>query len=175
MSAKAHDVLQINGVVVDAWTEGVIASHGKKIEEGFATLGQEANFESWRVSRNVIVRKTDAEAEDAALNPEGGNFFYLDYLWKVLVAANYTAVMKEDPNMADADVKIADLVNDIVIYGSPDTVAQKIQAMRERVGDFGTLLLAVMDGEGKNDAGERETMTLLANEVVPKINSMEKA
>lgn len=154
--------------------EGVIASHGKKIEEGFATLGQEPNFESWRVSRNVVIRKTDAEAEDAALNPEGGNFFYLDYLWKVLVAANYTAVMKDDPTMADEDVKISDLVNNIVIHGSPDTVAQKIEAMRERVGDFGTLLMAVMDGEGANEAGERESMTLLANEVVPKINSMVK-
>jgi alkanesulfonate monooxygenase SsuD/methylene tetrahydromethanopterin reductase-like flavin-dependent oxidoreductase (luciferase family) len=150
--------------------EGVIASHGKKIAEGFATLGKEPNYESWRVARNVVIRKTDAEAEEAALNPEGGNFFYLDYLWKVLVAANYTAVMKEDPNMADEDVKVSDLVNDIVIHGSPDTVAQKIEAMRGRVGDFGHLLLAIMDGEGSNDAGERETMTLLANEVLPKIN-----
>jgi alkanesulfonate monooxygenase SsuD/methylene tetrahydromethanopterin reductase-like flavin-dependent oxidoreductase (luciferase family) len=154
--------------------EGVIASHGKKVEEGFATLGKPVDFSSWRVARNVVIRETDAEAEEAALNPEGGNFFYLDYLWKVLVAANYTAVMKEDPNMADEDVKVSDLVNDIVIHGSPDTVAQKIQAMRERVGDFGTLLMAVMDGEGANNEGENKTMTLLANEVVPKINSMEK-
>lgn len=150
--------------------EGVIASHGKKIREGFETLGKEANFDSWRVARNIVIRKTDAEAEEAALNPEGGNFFYVDYLWKVLVAANYTAVMKEDPDMADEDVKISDLVNDIVIHGSPDTVAQKIQAMRERVGDFGHLLMAMMDGEGTNEAGERESMRLLTEEVLPKIN-----
>ncbi|MDY7557594.1 hypothetical protein [Cryobacterium sp. 10C3] len=80
--------------------------------------------------------------------------------------------MKADPNMADEDVNISDLVKDIVIYGSPDTVAQKIEAMRERSGTFGTLLLAVMDGEGANEAGERQTMTLLANEVLPKINSL---
>jgi alkanesulfonate monooxygenase SsuD/methylene tetrahydromethanopterin reductase-like flavin-dependent oxidoreductase (luciferase family) len=155
--------------------EFVIKSHGDKIREAYEEMGQPVSYENWRVARNVVIRKTDAEAEDAALNPEGGNFFYLDYLWKVLVAANYTAVMKEDPNVADEDVKIADLVNDIVIYGSPDTVAQKLEAMRERVGDFGHLLMAVMDGEGENNAGEHQTMTLLANEVLPKINSKVKA
>jgi alkanesulfonate monooxygenase SsuD/methylene tetrahydromethanopterin reductase-like flavin-dependent oxidoreductase (luciferase family) len=155
--------------------EAVVASHWQKYLEGCESVGKEPTGDEWRVARNIVIRETDAEAEEAALNPDGGNFFYLDYLWKVLVAANYTAVMKTDPNMADADVKVSDLVKDIVIYGSPDTVAQKIQAMREKSGNFGTLLLSVMDGEGANEAGERQTMTLLANEVLPKINSMEKA
>jgi hypothetical protein len=47
--------------------------------------------------------------------------------------------------------------------------------MRERVGDFGHLLMAVMDGEGENNEGEETSMTLLANEVLPKINSKVKA
>jgi len=154
--------------------EFVIASHGKKIAEGFEEMGQEPNFDSWRVARNIVIRDSEAEAEEAALSPDGGNYFYIDYLWKVLMAANYTAVMKEDANMPDADVKISDLLDDIVIYGTADTVAQKIQAMRDRVGNFGHLLMAIMDGEGKNDAGERQTMTALANDVLPKINSMSK-
>lgn len=152
--------------------ENVVASHWQKYLEGCDAVGKEATGEEWRVARNVVVRPTDAEAEEAVLDPNGGNFFYLEYLWKVLKAANYTAVMKSDPSMSDDDVTVEDLVRDIVIYGSPNTVAEKIAAMRERSGKFGGLLMAMMDGSGANEAGERQSMTLLANEVMPKLRGL---
>lgn len=152
--------------------ESVVASHWQKYLEGCESIGKEPTGEDWRVARNIVVRETDAEAEEAALNPEGGNFFYLDYLWKVLCAAGYSAVMKSDPNQADEDIKIEDLMREVIIYGSPNTVAEKIAAMRERSGKFGGLLMAMMDGEGSNDDGERTSMKLLANEVMPKLRKL---
>ncbi len=152
--------------------ENVVASHWQKYLEGCEAVGKEATGEEWRVARNVVVRKTDAEAEEAALDPQGGNYFYMDYLWKVLRAADYTAVMKSDPSQADEDVKVEDLMKEIVIYGSPETVAEKIAAMRERSGKFGGLLMALMDGEGSNDEGERTSMRLLAEEVMPKLRAL---
>ena len=53
-------------------------------------------------------------------------------------------------------------------YGSPKTVLDKLVAFRERVGPFGTLLMTGLDWAGPNAAWERESMRLLAQEVMPK-------
>jgi hypothetical protein len=55
-----------------------------------------------------------------------------------------------------------------VTYGSPKTVLDKLVAFREQVGPFGTLLLTGVDWGGANAAWERESMHLMAHEVMPK-------
>jgi alkanesulfonate monooxygenase SsuD/methylene tetrahydromethanopterin reductase-like flavin-dependent oxidoreductase (luciferase family) len=146
----------------------VIQSHWKKYVEGCDSIGREPTGEDWRVSRNMVIAQTDSEARDRVFDPEGGNFYYFSYLWEVLKAADYTAVMKQDPTVADEDLSVEDLIESMVLYGSPDTVTEKLQALREDTGPFGTLLLSMMDGSGVNESRERETMALLANEVAPR-------
>lgn len=114
---------------------------------------------------------TDSEARDRVLDPEGGNYFYFNYLWEVLNKANYLAVTKQDPSLPDDQVSIEDLVESMVVYGSPETVAEKLRALQERTGPFGTLLMAMMDGSGPNEARERESMKLLATEVAPRLEA----
>ena len=55
-----------------------------------------------------------------------------------------------------------------VIHGSPRTVLDKLVALRERVGPFGTLLQIGLDWSGPNEAWERDGMRLLAHEVMPR-------
>jgi alkanesulfonate monooxygenase SsuD/methylene tetrahydromethanopterin reductase-like flavin-dependent oxidoreductase (luciferase family) len=150
----------------------VVASHWKKYVEGCESIGREPTGDEWRVSRNMVIAQTDSEAKDSVFDPEGGNYYYFAYLFEVLKAANYTAVMKQDPSTKDEDLTVEDLIESMVIYGSPDTVTEKLQVFRETTGPFGTLLLAMMDGSGPNEARERETMTLLANVVAPRFQSM---
>jgi alkanesulfonate monooxygenase SsuD/methylene tetrahydromethanopterin reductase-like flavin-dependent oxidoreductase (luciferase family) len=150
----------------------VINSHWKKYVEGCETIGKEPTGDEWRVSRNMVIAETDSEAKDRVFDPEGGNYYYFAYLWEVLKAANYTAVMKQDPSTPDEDISVNDLIESMVIYGSPDTVTEKLQAFRESTGPFGTLLLSMMDGQGVNESRERETMTLLANVVAPRFKSV---
>ena len=57
----------------------------------------------------------------------------------------------------------------LVIYGSPDKVADEILAFREQVGDFGTLLYAGKDW--RDPALGRRSMMLMAEQVLPKINA----
>lgn len=149
----------------------VVASHWTKYVEGCENIGVEPTGDDWRVSRNIVIAETDEEARDRALDPTGGNAFYFSYLWEVLKKADYSAVMKSDPSVADEDITVDDLVESMVIYGSPDTVTQKLEALREETGPFGTLLMAMMDGGPTGDANERETMRLLAQEVAPKIGA----
>jgi len=150
----------------------VISSHWKKYVEGCESIGVEPTGDEWRVSRNMVIASTDSEARDSVFDPEGSNYYYFAYLWAVLKAANYTAVMKQDPNTPDDALSVEDLIESMVIYGSPDTVTEKLTAFRETTGPFGTLLLSMMDGSGVNDARERETMTLLANVVAPRFASV---
>jgi alkanesulfonate monooxygenase SsuD/methylene tetrahydromethanopterin reductase-like flavin-dependent oxidoreductase (luciferase family) len=146
----------------------VIASHWKKYVEGCESIGSEPTGDEWRVARNMVIASTDSEARDRVFDPDGSNFYYFSYLWAVLKAADYTAVMKQDPSVADEDLTVNDLIESMVIYGSPDTVTQKLEAFRQDTGPFGTLLLAMMDGSGASNDRERETMTLLANDVAPR-------
>ena len=55
-----------------------------------------------------------------------------------------------------------------MIYGSTKTVLDKLVAFRDAVGPFGTLLMTGLDWSGPNAGWERESMRLLAQEVMPK-------
>jgi alkanesulfonate monooxygenase SsuD/methylene tetrahydromethanopterin reductase-like flavin-dependent oxidoreductase (luciferase family) len=68
--------------------------------------------------------------------------------------------------MSDDAVTVDALLDEMVIYGSPKTVADKIMAFREKVGPFGKLMLATTDWGG-NRAFEESSMTLLGTQVAP--------
>ena len=57
----------------------------------------------------------------------------------------------------------------LVVYGSPETVARKVLALREKVGGFGTLLYAAHDWGGEEERMKR-SMRLMAEEVMPRVN-----
>jgi len=145
----------------------VVASHWKKYVEGCEAVDREPTGDDWKVSRNIVIAPTDSEARDRVLDPNGPNYFYFDYLWRVLKAADYTAVMKEDASVPDDEFTVEGLMESMVVYGSPDTVTEKLKVLREGTGPFGTLLLAMMDGSHGFEAHEQETMKLLAEDVAP--------
>ena len=59
------------------------------------------------------------------------------------------------------------LLESRVIYGSPRTVTHQLDAFREQVGPFGTLVVSAMDWSGPNQAWEKESFHLLTQEVMP--------
>ena len=77
-------------------------------------------------------------------------------------------MIKPRPDMADDECTPEAIMNECVIHGSPRTVLDKLVALRERVGPFGTLLQIGLDWGGPNEAWERDGMRLLAHEVMPK-------
>jgi alkanesulfonate monooxygenase SsuD/methylene tetrahydromethanopterin reductase-like flavin-dependent oxidoreductase (luciferase family) len=151
--------------------EGTVIGHWKKYVEGCEAAKCKPTGDDWKVARNILVAESDAQAEDWLLDTKGSNYFYFDYLWEVLKRANYTIVAKPDPKMADSDVTVEGIVKASVIYGSAKTVTDKIMNLRERSGPFGTLLMAMMDGSGKNLERERLSMRRLAQDVLPHINA----
>jgi alkanesulfonate monooxygenase SsuD/methylene tetrahydromethanopterin reductase-like flavin-dependent oxidoreductase (luciferase family) len=149
--------------------EYVIASHWKKYKEGCEIAGRKPVGDEWRVARNIVIAESDSEARDRVMDPNGSNYYYFAYLWKVLLAVKYTAVMKADPKQSDDSVTVEQLIDSMVVYGSPRTVTEKLLSFRDRTGPFGGLLMASMDGSGPNRAREWESMTRLSREVMPAI------
>jgi alkanesulfonate monooxygenase SsuD/methylene tetrahydromethanopterin reductase-like flavin-dependent oxidoreductase (luciferase family) len=144
-----------------------IASHWQKYREGCEIAKRPPIGQDWRVARNIVVARSDAEARAIAFDPNGSLNYYFSYLWQALSIGKYTIAIRPDPKMSDADVTVDMLIDNIVIHGSPKTVAEKLIAFRERVGPFGKLVLACPDWEGANKAAQSESMRLLATEVMP--------
>lgn len=146
-----------------------VASHWTKFVEGCNEAGLEPDGSRWRVSRNIIIADSEAEARDLAHDRNGSTHYYYDYLWKALTSGNYGIAMKPDPTITDDQVDIDDVIDKLVIYGTRDTVVEKLRAFREEVGPFGTLLLASIDGGGRDGPAEQRTMRLLKDYVGPRL------
>ena len=69
--------------------------------------------------------------------------------------------------MPDSDITVDYLLDNIWVVGDPDTVAAKLARLRDDVGGFGTLLVIAHEGRPRT-AWER-SMTLLQNEVLPRL------
>jgi alkanesulfonate monooxygenase SsuD/methylene tetrahydromethanopterin reductase-like flavin-dependent oxidoreductase (luciferase family) len=156
----------ISGPTAPAWS---VASQWKTYSDAARSAGKRATGDNWRVSRNVVVAASDAEAEDRLYSERGANRHYFAYMRQALFLARRLSIIKPDPTMADDACTPDAIIGECAIHGSPRTVVDKLIAYRERVGPFGTLLQIGLDWGGPNEAWEREGMRLLAHEVMPKV------
>ena len=90
-----------------------------------------------------------------------GNFGFLEYL-------------KDDPNVPDSDVTPEYCAEKNWLVGSPSTVAEKLEAVYEDVGGFGSLLLFCFDYADQPEAWHN-SMRLLMEEVKPRVAHLKPA
>jgi alkanesulfonate monooxygenase SsuD/methylene tetrahydromethanopterin reductase-like flavin-dependent oxidoreductase (luciferase family) len=80
------------------------------------------------------------------------------------------SLFKADPNMSDDDLTVDGVLDNLVIWGTPDKVADELVQFQETVGQFGTLLYA---GKDWTDPGlARRSMVLLAEKVIPNVRTI---
>jgi alkanesulfonate monooxygenase SsuD/methylene tetrahydromethanopterin reductase-like flavin-dependent oxidoreductase (luciferase family) len=145
-----------------------VASHWDIYCEASESAGRRAVGDDWRVARNLLVAPSDLEAEDRMSHKSSSNDYYFTYMHGVFASLGILILVKPDPNMSDEETTPAVITDELVIYGSPKTVIDKLVAFRDRVGPFGTLLMTGVDWSGPNEAWEKQSMKLLADEVMPK-------
>jgi alkanesulfonate monooxygenase SsuD/methylene tetrahydromethanopterin reductase-like flavin-dependent oxidoreductase (luciferase family) len=145
-----------------------VATHWQTYSKAAADAGKPARGENWRVARNVMVADSDAEAHDRLFSPAGSNHYFYTYMREVLSRVGILSVMKPDPDMPDAAATVDVITEACAIHGSPQTFLDKLIALRDEVGPFGTLLMTGLDWSGPNREWERNSMRLLAQEVFPK-------
>jgi alkanesulfonate monooxygenase SsuD/methylene tetrahydromethanopterin reductase-like flavin-dependent oxidoreductase (luciferase family) len=145
-----------------------VAAHWRVYSAACAEAGRSARGENWRVARNVMVAQSDTEAHDRIFNPQGSNSYFYTYMREVLGRVGLLSVLKPDPDMPDDAATVEVITEACTIYGSPKTFLDKLIAFRDAAGPFGTLLMTGLDWSGPNRDWERESMRLLAQDVMPK-------
>jgi len=145
----------------------ILKTHWEAVETGAKRTGRVADRKTWRIARDVFVADTDAKARREAIGGTLGRD-YRDYFLKLLPKLRGFDMLKVDPAMADPEVTLEYLCDNIWIVGSPDTVATKLARLAEDVGGFGTLLVIAHEWTPRG-AWER-SMRLLKEEVVPRLS-----
>ena len=145
---------------------GLLKTHWEAIEAGAREADRTPERGAWRVAREIFVAETSAEARKQATSGVMARDFE-QYFLRLLPKVGMLGLMKNDPDMADSDVTIDYLVDNVFIVGSVDEVAQKLNDLVGEIGAFGTLL--AMGHEWEPYEAWHQSMSLLQNEVLPKL------
>ena len=151
-----------------------LAKHWAIYREGCEAAGRPANGSDWRVCRTILVAATDEEARAHVYGAESGYRHFYGHMHKVYSQIGRLGVLKSRPDMRDDEVTVDTFIEQRTIYGSPKTVLSELIALRRDAGPFGTLLLSGIDWAGPNAAWERESLTRLAQEVMPALSRADR-
>lgn len=143
----------------------VLKSHWEQVAAGAAAGGRVADRRQWRISREIFVAETTAEARRFAREGAIGRA-YREYFFHLLADRSKEVFFAHD-DMTIADVTIDYLIDNVWIVGDPDEVAGRLRALDEEVGGFGVLLAIAHDWD--EPARWRRSLELLAREVMPRL------
>jgi alkanesulfonate monooxygenase SsuD/methylene tetrahydromethanopterin reductase-like flavin-dependent oxidoreductase (luciferase family) len=130
-----------------------------------AAAGRRATPADWRIARNVFIADTTAEARRLARSNSLGQC--IQYILELTRRGPGIAMWKRDPRQTDAECNLDYFLDEVLIVGDPPEVVRKLRELRERVGDFGTLVLVAHDWD---DRGRwLRSQELFVREVVPSL------
>ena len=95
--------------------------------------------------------------------------YYYRSLFTKLKNNGRIELFKTRRDQPDDEVTLEMICEKLIIYGTPDSVADQLLAFQSEVGEFGTLLYAGKDWKDR-ELG-RESMILMAEKVMPRINA----
>jgi alkanesulfonate monooxygenase SsuD/methylene tetrahydromethanopterin reductase-like flavin-dependent oxidoreductase (luciferase family) len=162
-AARGWDPISANFLMPE-W----VKSHWPRYVEGCQRAGRKADPANWSVAKSIFVADDDKAAMAYATDPNGPYRYYYSQLFTKLKRGRIE-LFKTRLDQPDEEITLDKICNELIIYGSPDKVADEILKFRERVGDFGTLLYAGKDW--RDPALGKRSMTLLAEKVMPKVNA----
>ena len=165
-AARGWDPISAN-FLMPQW----VASHWPKYVEGCESVGRPADPANWRVAKSVFVADDLETAKRYATDPDSPYRFYYSQLFTKLVKHGRANLFKEYRDQPDDEVTLDHVCERLIIWGTPDKVADELLAFREETGDFGKLLYAGKDWADPELA--RRSMVLLAEQVAPAVNAAE--
>jgi alkanesulfonate monooxygenase SsuD/methylene tetrahydromethanopterin reductase-like flavin-dependent oxidoreductase (luciferase family) len=146
-----------------------VKSHWPKYVEGCERGGRVADPANWRVAKSVFVAKDAATAKAYATDPDSPYVYYYRSLFTKLKANGRVELFKTRRDQPDEEVTLESICDKLIIWGTPESVADQLLAFQEEVGKFGTLLYAGKDWKDRELA--RQSMILMADKVMPRINT----
>jgi alkanesulfonate monooxygenase SsuD/methylene tetrahydromethanopterin reductase-like flavin-dependent oxidoreductase (luciferase family) len=164
-AARGWDTISAN-FLMPKW----VKTHWAQYVTGCERVGRKPDPANWRVAKSICVAKDDATARRYVTDPNGPyHYYYRSLMGKLKRRGAPLTLFKNDPNQPDSEVTLEATVENLVIYGSPDRVADGILALREQIGDFGTLLYGGMDWQDR-ELG-RNSIILMGEQVMPRVNA----
>lgn len=163
-AVRGWDPISAN-FLMPAW----VKSHWPKYVEGCERGGRAADPANWRVAKSVFVADDAATAKAYATDPNGPYVNYYRSLFTKLKKNGRIELFKTHREQPDDDVTLEMVCDKLIIYGTPDSVADQILAFQDEVGTFGTLLYAGNDWKDR-ELG-RKSMILTAEKVMPLVNA----
>jgi alkanesulfonate monooxygenase SsuD/methylene tetrahydromethanopterin reductase-like flavin-dependent oxidoreductase (luciferase family) len=163
-AVRGWDPISAN-FLMPAW----VKSHWPKYVEGCERGGRAAEPANWRVAKSVFVAKDAATAKAYATDPDGPYANYYRSLFTKLKKNGRTELFKTRRDQPDDEVTLEMICDRLIIYGTPDSVADQLLAFQDDVGAFGTLLYAGKDWKDR-ELG-RQSMILMAEKVMPRVNA----
>src|SRR5262249_32748176 len=94
--------------------------------------------------------------------------YYWDKLRGNMMRAKRRVIFKKHEAEPDSAVTLERLLDELVIWGTPQKVVEEILRLREQAGPFGGIVYAGMERVDPTRA--RRSMELMATEVMPRIN-----
>jgi alkanesulfonate monooxygenase SsuD/methylene tetrahydromethanopterin reductase-like flavin-dependent oxidoreductase (luciferase family) len=163
-AARGWEPISAN-FLMPAW----VRSHWPKYVEGCVRGGRPADPANWRVAKSVFVANDPATAKAYATDPDGPYVSYYRSLYTKLKKNGRIELFKTRRDQPDEEVTLETICDKLIIYGTPDSVADQLLAFQEEVGTFGTLLYAAKDWKDR-ELGRR-SMILMAETVMPLVNA----
>jgi alkanesulfonate monooxygenase SsuD/methylene tetrahydromethanopterin reductase-like flavin-dependent oxidoreductase (luciferase family) len=144
----------------------VLADLWKNYEEGAAEAGRAADRHDFKIARSIFLAETTAEAvRRARTNSLGQNYQYIGRLFDKGLGRR---IYKRDLAMSDADANLDYLFTEQIIAGDVTAVLNRLLALREETGHFGTLVMMSYDWDDK--PSWIRSLELFAQELMPALN-----
>jgi alkanesulfonate monooxygenase SsuD/methylene tetrahydromethanopterin reductase-like flavin-dependent oxidoreductase (luciferase family) len=163
-AARGWDPISAN-FLMPQW----VKSHWPKYVEGCERAGRPARAANWRVAKSIFVADDDKIAREYAMGPNSPYRYYYHQLFTKLARGGRYELFKTHREQPDNEVTLDGICRELIIYGTPNKVADELLAFCEKTGDFGTLLYAGKDWT--DIALGRRSMVLMAEQVMPRINA----
>jgi alkanesulfonate monooxygenase SsuD/methylene tetrahydromethanopterin reductase-like flavin-dependent oxidoreductase (luciferase family) len=147
-----------------------VASHWPKYSEGKELAGQVADPADWRIARTVFVADSHEQAvEYGKASSQSPYRFYYSQMMTKMKKLGRLELFKTGRDQPDSEVNLEQVMDDLVIVGTADEVAEQIVAFHDQVGPFGELVYAGLDWV--DESLGRRSMELMAEKVMPSVNT----
>jgi len=145
-----------------------LSSHWKMYAQGAAEAGLPADPSIWRVARSILIGESTQQAMDYVADPTSGISHYYRYF---MYSFNRRGILKmgvNDESLADEDITLDHFKDALQIAGDSKTVLDRLIALVDEIGPFGTLL--ANGHEWDNAPLMQGSMRRLAEDVMPKLS-----
>ena len=163
-AARGWDPISAN-FLMPVW----VKSHWPRYVEGCKRAGRTVDSDNWRVAKSVFVAKDMATAKAYATDPDSPYVYYYRSLFTKLKRNGRIELFKTRSDQRDDEITLESVCDKLIIWGTPDSVADQILALQAEVGQFGTLLYAGKDWRDR-ELGRR-SMILMAEQVMPRVTA----